>query len=688
MPQIIDEKYPRSPYQLFRSVGERFKPEMLQKSGAIQKTFDEPTYLTFKLKFYSDNTSLESTNFDKFPMPLFNKYKEDDLKARMEYSSYQYLRDNNEIIRANMLEDFIDGWNEIQMNNQWYFQEISGLDSILSINPERGMRVPTDGKITIKMLEALDLRITHLLNLYRKIAWDDTYQRWILPDMMRYFKLAIYITEFRTFHKSNFTSKLMPGSEVPPMILSIIEKFTPVYVLELERCEIDITSISAVPDSLSISEPQMREVQFSVKVGNLQERYINPILNYFYYDWLINGFSRSIDTIPITTISPTGVPTSPVVEIPNNSTKLSNTTDPYSSPIISDYAKGDILSNTSHESVKPFIESGNIDNITNASPNYSTDINSVNPIDPATWVGNTITAGKALLKNLVNSKIDQLKMNKIPGLGISLNEAISAIQSKNVFTLFGVARRAIEESVKNTLPSQDLEGKLVDTHFKSFLESITLSEATNEEDIKIKEAANILLNDRGQWEKIKDLSKATDLVSTALKEINSTKGIENKDYLKNAYSQKYVPLEVKDYLVFEGLPSSLSTNNKIVEGGKIEIPNPGEATSNKLEKTESITSPKLGSTDGDINPSITPPKPSSELKSNAGERRKEDEYLLGSYAQGGMERPKPSERLSQRLEGDKLKIPNPGEAVDDDKIEANKLPQPNNSKATNNKIDK
>jgi len=479
MSQIQEEKYLRTPYKLFRGVGETFKPEMLQRSGALQKTFDEPTYLTFRLRFSFDNVSLEDTNFDKVPMPLFNKYKEDDLKARTEYSSYQYLRDNNEMVRANMMLDFIDGWNDLQVYNQWYFQEISGLDSVLNIKPERGMRVPGDGKIVIKMLEALDWRITHLLNLYRKIAWDDNYQRWILPDMMRYFKLTIYVTEFRTFHKSNFTRRLMPGSEVPPMILKIIDEFTPVYVLDLERCEIDITSIKTIQDSLTVAEAQQREMEFSIKVGNLQERYINPMLNYFYYDWMINGFSRSLDTIT----NPSGETTGSGTEVPINPTKLSGTTDPNANPILSDYAKGDIISNPSHESAKPFIETGGVDNLHNSSPNDSTDINyakgdilsnpfpndstdinSANPIDPNTWLlhnsfpndstdinsanpkdhntrlGNTLTAGKALVKNLVENKIDKLKVSNIPGLGISFNEAIAAIQSKNVFTLFGAAR--------------------------------------------------------------------------------------------------------------------------------------------------------------------------------------------------------------------------------------------------------
>ena len=36
------------------------------------------------------------TNFDRFPHPLFNNYIEDDYDARNEYSTIQFLRDNND----------------------------------------------------------------------------------------------------------------------------------------------------------------------------------------------------------------------------------------------------------------------------------------------------------------------------------------------------------------------------------------------------------------------------------------------------------------------------------------------------------------------------------------------------------------------------------------------------------------
>ena len=57
-----------------------------------------------------------------------------------------------------------------------------------------------NNKLTIKCLEGLDQKITQLMQLYRKAAWDDVYQRWILPDMMRFFTMRIYVSEMKLFH--------------------------------------------------------------------------------------------------------------------------------------------------------------------------------------------------------------------------------------------------------------------------------------------------------------------------------------------------------------------------------------------------------------------------------------------------------------------------------------------------------
>lgn len=662
MAEIIRSEL-RNQYNSFRGVGSPFV-EFTDSIRKITRTFDEPTYYTFKLFFYSDDdrdNGATNVNFDRMPQPLFSNQFQKEMDARNYYSTTQYLWDMDEEVRVQMIQEFKAKWNQLQTEYQWYFQGVSGLNSLMNVVPGRGKRVGNDARITINTLEGLDQKITYLLNLYRKIAWDDNYQRWILPDMMRYFRMTLYITEFRTFHRSNFItgSEINPDTgqrftksleENEPLLLSVISNMTPIYVIDLERCEFDLESINLMPDAINVGDAEMREMEFSIKVGNFTERYINPIFNTMMYDMMINGFQRTAQ----------------------NGESITLTRNPQiqqEGVAMIKRAQGDSLATQTHQSGKPFVQTGNIDNIHNANPNYSEEVNSVIPGDPATWLENTLTAGKALLTNLVESKIDKAKVSKIPGLGISFNEAIAAIQSKNVFTLFGAARKALSDTVEGTLPSDRLESELIDTQFQSFLRGIVESEATDEDALELQSAANLVLSDKGKWEEIKDLSKATNLVSDLVGEINTPAKIEGATTLKRFYAaQVNEVFPVQDGIVLEGTPSSAATDGKI-EGQKIQQPLPGAATSGENNLIESGGSAELGSTDGKITERTTTTAPSSNLGSDAGSPLSQPESGLGEDAGGNLERPEA------------------GEAVDGDKLDAKPLPIPEPSKATNNKLD-
>ena len=162
------------------------------------KMFDEPTYLTFRIEFdfrpdkeenvktVDPNTYGINNGFNKMPEPLLSYDKD---KNNEYYSTANYLNDNlGEYYRSKLLKDFINGLKDIQDNYPYYFTSIEGLNTLTKVTPEQGIRINSENStITIKCLEGLDLKITSLMQMYRKIAWDYVYQRWILPDMMRYF---------------------------------------------------------------------------------------------------------------------------------------------------------------------------------------------------------------------------------------------------------------------------------------------------------------------------------------------------------------------------------------------------------------------------------------------------------------------------------------------------------------------
>ena len=210
--------------------------------NVFSRLFDEPTYLTFRIEFNFDNSVYNSTSYmDYLPEPLLtlnaNKgfdsfkspseyYQTDDadltinsliqelsydfnqsnsIYNNVNYSTYDYLRNAlGESRRADMLFLFVNSLKDIQDHYPYYFQSIEGIGNLLKVNPSDGIRLK-DGEniLTIKCLEGLDLKITQLLQLYKNIVWDEVYQRWMLPDMMRYFNMKIYISEIRLFHTSN-----------------------------------------------------------------------------------------------------------------------------------------------------------------------------------------------------------------------------------------------------------------------------------------------------------------------------------------------------------------------------------------------------------------------------------------------------------------------------------------------------
>jgi len=605
----------------FRRPGEVFKGDSIA-GGKLTKNFDEPTYWTFYVNFRPANTNLEFTNYDKMPHPLFENVKpQDDINARNFYSTRQFLRDSNEFVREQMLIEFIEKWNVLQSDFQWYFQNISGIDSLLKVDPKRGIRVPKDGKVTIKMLEGLDMRVSHLLNLYKKIAWDDVYQRWILPDMMRYFMMDIYITEFRIFHQSNLkynqqtqteqgvyppkqtifqqgaqrlgfgTGNKFQSTEVPEMILTIMDDLMPTYVLHCERCEFDITSLNSQFNDLNVSEPQMAEVSFDVNVGNLTEEYRNPLLNFYYTDRIINGFERTqeledveMDLSRQTSFGP--IPLKITQKVPYTPLKVGGNTK--ATTFIHPDVDYNLKSN--HTSGKPFIQTGGSgeSNLSNASKATT---------QGPTWVGNTIKFGKAFAENLFETGIDKIKTARIPGLNVSFSEALSAIQSKNIFTVFGLVRQSMTLSLNGTLgPSKATNGELIiDNQFRAFVQEVAKldkSEATDN-DVKLAKAANQILNNRGIWEQIKDMSKATDLLSKALGEVNMGKPIENPNSLKlNAEAQT-----LKDRSKATDLDGTPSLIGEPLVYRDILL---STSTVGNLEISKAIITTKLGSTDKEI----------------------------------------------------------------------------------------
>ena len=579
----------------YRNVFKGFRePSPYLQSSVYSKTFDEPTYLTFSVFFRLENVDTIYTGFDRFPMPLLNTYIEDSYDLRSQYSSINYLRDTNEFVRAELLNRFIEGLNHLQSYYQWYFQGIDGLNQIIDVVPERGQRVASDAMLTLNLLEGLDQKIFNLFNTYKQIAWDSKWQRWILPDMMRYFSLDIYVTEFRTFHRPNIETPGAGGPEgqntnVILTILNMLENTMPTWKITCERCEFDIGSIISGLDSLSVAEaPEQKAMSVGIKVGNVHEEFINPVLDYYYNDKLLNGLDRSKEFTPGKTQSaqPDTGSTQTVIGTREGGgpdydpTRVTTNPKVYANTSI--LAQGQLLAEPKHIPGTPFYEqTNNLNSIQQtlggAPPPPGASLQpDFNPTNQSTWVGNAINLGTAFVQNFADSAIDKAKMTKIPGLGISVNEAISAIESKNFITVFGLVRQAMNRTFELSVqPSELLESGIVDGTMRQFLLGVSDSQATDESSIQLRQFADLALSDNGTFERIKDFSRATDLVGP--KEINTPNPIEGASNQANivagAGTDRSLATDLDDKpkleataMVMEGVPSSQATINGIIQG--------------------------------------------------------------------------------------------------------------------------
>lgn len=471
-----------------------FNPYQNIQSGSFQTRLDEPTYLGFALDFGAflrsylpgnwTSDSFVSTNYDELPQALFcppSNYNE-DWNARTSYCAYSYLMDRNENLRAAMLIEFLAGWDELQREYQYYFQEISGLSTLLKPNPKDGIRVK-DGKIKIKCIEGIDLKVKYLLNLYRKIAWDDTYQRWVLPDIYRYFKFYIYISEVRTFHESNLgeqnqvsnsvTSKLgqkltgalsdkLLGGAIPglsadsaeEMILSVANGLAPTIKIECSMCEFVLDSW--LEDGYSINNDKAEETTFEISVKNIN------VDSYYHLEGFDRMISDMYDRVLSKRIAEEFLDGNPEV--------------PYDS-----YANRSMMLPEADKvhSYDPNAQSGS----------------------SRTWINNMINWGKAFVTNLVKDKINDLKTMNIVG-SLSLTGIINAIQSKDLVTVFGAVRSAFQKNI-GIVGYSELTGKDLMTNL---VKGIASSTATSPEQEALVEAAKDMLKDPYQIEISSQLS--------------------------------------------------------------------------------------------------------------------------------------------------------------------------------------
>lgn len=271
----------------------------------FDQNLQDPTLLGFRLEFGNWGTSLKpstqiyanqyytnvnNSGYDELPLGLkfSTDYETSSANQIQYYDARTWLYNRGEDLRCDYLNTFINGMLQLTSQMPFVFTQISGIKDLLKVDATKGQRLQKDTKITIKCNEHIDLKITTLKELYKKAAWDDVYQRWVLPDIMRYFKMIIYISDFRWFHS---------GANLSDDINDAL----PLIALECSPCEFDIGE-GELPSDIKNDNPDVfSDTSFVVNVKNINiwnsNKAFNNIENLLIGDAITgqeisNGFSN------------------------------------------------------------------------------------------------------------------------------------------------------------------------------------------------------------------------------------------------------------------------------------------------------------------------------------------------------------------------------------------------------------
>jgi hypothetical protein len=163
--------------------------------------WQDPTYMGFQIRLV---TSLNNeVDLDDMPHGLFcGTYSQKDKENASQYthsnkySTYNYLINRGEYKRAEYIRLFETGFGTLLNECPWYFVKVSGLADAWKIDSKNNWR-GKDKKITVETLESIDMKMTYLIDCYRKAVFDANWMRWAVPDHMRWFKMDIIISEVR-----------------------------------------------------------------------------------------------------------------------------------------------------------------------------------------------------------------------------------------------------------------------------------------------------------------------------------------------------------------------------------------------------------------------------------------------------------------------------------------------------------
>lgn len=548
----------------------------------VQSLYDEPTYLTFRVNFntdiYEKIVEVVSMNNGKNQAAYKNsenlkKLTYNDMPEALlctdpnnHYSTLNYLRNYlGDNFRADLMIEFLSLLSDLNDKFPYYIKSIEGLDKLLEVSAKRGSRIKKDTAITFKCLEGLDQRISTLKTLYKKIAWDDEYQRWILPDIMRYFRMDIYISEFRIFHENKdkkdvintLNGKVKNGSKLSSIntiknvlnsvgdVLSIggdmelnsfslsdsaVNRVIPTTIITCKMCEFDIDNNYKIYSSIDRSNPKGKmvdDVELKIKVGNVEEVIYN------------GSFKTPLYIADI--------------RLKNN----------YEGDDMTRYYN--LVSNINNDIADLYERRTGIEDILDK--DYSTtNLNDTNGGGALGYLGKAIKEAAQGALAYGDNKLNDLMnnaLNKKLGNNLSINDMLSAVASGNINTMYNTFKNKAEQ-VDALYPeiSQATTSDVALESFKSFVEEVE----KNKSDVINSQIAKELLA-YGDRINASSIDEYMDIISAATNEVYNDIINRNLADLPENYSSA---TEEKDLSINIDQPKDYSTatnqdiNTKIV----------------------------------------------------------------------------------------------------------------------------
>lgn len=208
--------------------------------------YQDPTYIGFYLRFYGlgEKQTGPTVDLDTWPGGLFYDETHPD-------GAIYYLKNIGEYTRAEMLKEFVRGIKEVSEKMPWYFTKISGLEEIWKVKPDNSYR-GKDKKIVIETLESIDLKITYLMDLYRKATFDTVNMRWMLPENLRVFVMDLVITEIRSMQRPILNS---PPTNTPGVASTVDDYKNPIKASGFPNVQIPGLGDRAIQNAASAVVP-------------------------------------------------------------------------------------------------------------------------------------------------------------------------------------------------------------------------------------------------------------------------------------------------------------------------------------------------------------------------------------------------------------------------------------------------